>query len=69
MNDQLEPDLSEPTPNFEFGFGVGCAQFVPKNVDQEFSSFQEYISELKKSLSGISALRDVRIRGEDKFKN
>jgi hypothetical protein len=69
MQDPLEPELPKPTPTLKFGFGVGCAQFVPKNRNDEFSSFEEYISELKKSLGGISALRDVSIQAEDRFKN
>jgi hypothetical protein len=69
MPDQLEPELSKPAPKLKFGFGVGCAQFVPKNRSDDFSSFEEYIYELKKSLSGISALKDVSIQADDRFKN
>jgi hypothetical protein len=69
MSDQVEHELLKPTPLLQFGFGVGCAQFVPKNINEEFKSFDDYIAKLKLSLNEIAAIKDVKIQANNNLRN
>jgi hypothetical protein len=50
-------------------FGVGCAQFCPKNVYTQFDSFDDYIDQLKVSLGNIAAIQNLEIEASNNLKN
>jgi hypothetical protein len=58
--DEKEIEL-KPTLNLTSRFGVGCAQFVPKDVNRSFTNFDQYVEELERSLESIAAIHELNL--------
>ena len=50
-------------------FGLGCAQFRPKDINTQFGSFQAYKDKLGGALAQIAAIQDFQIEASDSLDN